>query len=271
MNDLIISLLQSDNPQERKRGINAAAKSADPRYLKHLAALVKTEPVPELRDLAKRAGSYIHKQSQQQSATAPATPKAQAPSQPEPPASPSNNKAPSSSDMATIAQSVAGMGAANGDPEQAEHHYDMAFELHLKDDNARASLELATAFFMNPSRYTQDPTAVAFAAEMTGKPPTEAIPYILDRNNWRELTDRHGGFQKQEGAEREMSDAQTLILWVLGGVLVIALLGIVFSFMGSDTFAALVQGMLYEISGGRAGQMPVPANGIPLPTPTLLP
>lgn len=261
MSNPILAQLQDPSPAVRKRGINAAAKSVDRRYLPALAQLVKSDPEPELRQLAKRAGSYIHKQSQ--AAAAPSS-AAVAPS-----AAPSGAGAISADVMRQTATAVQGHGAAKSDPEQAEYHYDLAFEMHLKEDNARAALELASAFYLNPRHYATDPTAIAFAAELTGRPPVEAVAYIVHRDNWRELTDQHGGLQAAKSESG--NDLSTLVLWAIAGLIALVAFGLLLNFVASDTFATLMQGTLFNATGGRLGESVVSTPLPPLLTPTVAP
>jgi len=61
----ISRLLDSSNPQDRKRAIKLMAQSADSAALPYLAALYKTDSDPEIRDLAVQAGRYIRKQQEE--------------------------------------------------------------------------------------------------------------------------------------------------------------------------------------------------------------
>jgi hypothetical protein len=183
MSDPILARLQHDDPEQRKRGISAAVKANDRRYLKALAYLVKTDPDPSVKEMAKKAGTRIHKQTQSQGS---------APVAPKPSAAPPPQPAP-----ANLGDLLDNVGEAK-DPEQAAIHYDKAFELQLKGMNARAALELGTAFFLNPA-YANDGTAVAFAAEMTGLPPQKAVAYI---SNPGELAQADGQARRIQGRKR---------------------------------------------------------------------
>lgn len=62
MIDMLIEQLQDPNPAVRKRAIMALAKTKDMMAVRPLANVVRNDPVPELRDLALKAGQYIRQQ-----------------------------------------------------------------------------------------------------------------------------------------------------------------------------------------------------------------
>ncbi len=63
MIDYLIQQLQDPNPETRRRAILALGKSKDATALKPLAAVVRDDPNPALRDLARKAGQYIRQQN----------------------------------------------------------------------------------------------------------------------------------------------------------------------------------------------------------------
>ncbi len=71
----LIQQLQDSNPEIRRRAILALGKSKDTAALKPLAAVVRGDPDPALRDLARKAGQYIRQQNPPQppAATPPQT------------------------------------------------------------------------------------------------------------------------------------------------------------------------------------------------------
>ncbi len=238
MSDTIIALLQNADPQQRKRGIAAAAKSADPRYLKYLARLAKADPNDDLRKLAKKAGTYIHQQQQQQQPAedldglraSVGSGAASAPARDDldvlrtASGGESRTSAPPVSAAPNL-QMLIQDGSREVDPAQAESHYNKAFDLQLKGQDARAALELATAFYLNPA-YGNDQTAVAFATEMTGMAPEKAVQYIANPDNWRDLTDKHGGFKRKGDKTEDNGELQSLYLWVAGAVLLLIVFGV---------------------------------------------
>ena len=61
----LIRQLQNPDPDIRRKAIIAIGKSKDATALQALIAVVKGDPDPELRDLARKAGLYIRQQSKQ--------------------------------------------------------------------------------------------------------------------------------------------------------------------------------------------------------------
>ena len=66
MIDLLIEQLLDPNPAVRKRAIMSLAKTKNLAAVKPLASVVRNDPVPELRELALKAGQYIRQQAAQQ-------------------------------------------------------------------------------------------------------------------------------------------------------------------------------------------------------------
>lgn len=222
MNDNILELLTSDNPQQRKRGIGAAAKTTDPRYLKPLGRLYQSDPDDELRLLAKKAGVYIKKHQ-------PAPTPAGATPTPSPDA-PAASLAPSMDDLLGVS------GDETEDREAAEVHYNVAFQHHLKGRDAKAVVELGTAFRLNPD-YASDKTAVALAAELTGQPAHRAAAHIADESNWEALVAKYGGLQT---TAEERENLQQLLMWIAGAVGIVVLIGLGLAFVNGPMFDAIM-------------------------------
>ena len=55
----IFQFLKSDDPEERKKGIKALARTGDREALRYLATIYKEDPEPDVRDLALKAGQHI--------------------------------------------------------------------------------------------------------------------------------------------------------------------------------------------------------------------
>ncbi|MEL6269590.1 MAG: hypothetical protein AAFR22_07250 [Chloroflexota bacterium] len=299
MSDQIVTLLHSDNPQQRKRGISAAAKSADTRYLKPLAQIYKTDPDPDMREIAKKAGIYITRNQHVTPPPPPAAPSpaptsaedsfvalrddlmadvARAADEPEPEPEPltipdlmddmpsaddmlemddSDDVSPSADDILDFVPQVA-LEDGEANPELAEVHYNTAFELHLKQRDARAALELATAFKLNPN-YVEDPTAIALASELTGINGNEVAAYITNTDNWREMVDNLGGIQKSP-EDREW--VQGFAMWALGAMGIVLLFSAFIVLVQSEQFIAaaeqVVEGTLDNLFGGAVSDLPSP-------------
>lgn len=60
--DQLITLLESKDPARRREAIVAMARSQEPRALRYLATVHKSDPVPELRELALKAGRHLKRE-----------------------------------------------------------------------------------------------------------------------------------------------------------------------------------------------------------------
>lgn len=60
--DQLITLLESKDPSRRREAIIAMARSQEPRALRYLATVHKSDPVPELRELALKAGRHLKRE-----------------------------------------------------------------------------------------------------------------------------------------------------------------------------------------------------------------
>ncbi len=267
MSEHILTLLNSQNPTQRKRGISAAAKSADRRYLKPLGRIYKTDPDPALRELAKKAGIYINKQQPEPATAASARPTA-APSVDDdlmalrddtlsatpPPTdlpdlgtllSAATPQPPTPSPAAEYPQQLVTAKAQN--PGLAQMHYNNAFDLSLQGNNGMAALELGTAFHLNPA-YATDAIAVAFAAELTGVPKEQAAAYISNPRNWKTITNQHG-----VTGTRPNTTTNSLLLWIGGGIGFSVIVVILLIVVQSDAFMTVLQQASRDLFGTGFG------------------
>jgi hypothetical protein len=274
MNDPLVQLLTSKNIEDRKRGVTLAAKSVDRRFLPALAKLYQTDPDEGVRELAKKAGSYIHKHAPTPEAMTTPPKAAQPAPQPKPAAAPAakpkaNVPAPAMPDLNELLRAEVASPNATKDipelgelirgevkppsrpaaynPSQAEIHYNLAFEMHLRNDNARAVMELGTAFYMNPD-LEQDIAAVNLAAELTGLPPQQAPKHIANPQNWRTLANQHGGFGKSP-----IKQDRSFLLWAAIAILGLIAVAVVFAFLRSPIFNQAVQQLADQALGGITG------------------
>lgn len=277
MSDQILTLLKSSNPNQRKQGIQAAAKQGSPRYLKVLAHVYKTDPDPSVREMAKKAGAQIARRAKQQQAQPTPQPAAPAddlsdlrgqllgdmPDEPEPAppprrapqqsAAPAERNALVSELMGTAAPAAAPSDNTSAAPpppppgasrEHAKKHYDFALELHLDGKAARTVMELGTALYYNPD-YKRDQAARNIAAQLTGMPAAEAVEYMANPNTWRELTEKHGGLRSGIS-----SASSSLALWIIGGLAGIVVFALLFAFLQSPVFGAALESVFQDTIGG---------------------
>lgn len=198
MSQALISQLQSSDPEQRKQAIIALGKAKERQALKALAYLYKNDPVPEIRDLAYKAGRYITQQTQDA-----ASPPARSPA-PEPSPSSSLYDPYSSSNTDSgyyVDQDAADAGwqdpsrlpknmsygtglsgqtrVSQGNIDRAISYYNRALDLLMKGDRVKAAAELARALEINPN-LAQDIPSRNLAAEILEVDPQEAMDIIQD-------------------------------------------------------------------------------------------
>ncbi|MEO8609486.1 MAG: hypothetical protein ABI690_16460 [Chloroflexota bacterium] len=196
----VVAQLDSDDPEQRKAGIVALARSADAEALPLLVKLYRTDPDPALRELARKAGRRIKTQTQP-----PLTP----PSIPEvtevlPPASLSQNVLETNKD--------------------AKWHYDRALDFHVRKDQAKAAAELSKLIRSNPNA-VHDSAVRLLAGDITGLAPDDAIQTLTDKSARKK-------FEKAQPRVRKAGSRGGL-RWLLLGLALVALAGAIIFFVTS--------------------------------------
>lgn len=162
--------LQNPDPAVRRQAIIALGRSKDLAALPELAKVYKSDPVPELRELARQAGRYI----QQENRPAPSPP----PPPPDVQSEPTVSEAPPT--PVTPAAAVPPPPAITPeDVRRGQSHYRTARNLHEAGEQARAIKELALALHADPG-LANEPVFVTLASEVLGVPPRAAIRTLLD-------------------------------------------------------------------------------------------
>ena len=159
MNDHLAQLRDPD-PAVRKAAIKALASRKDRRALRPLAHLYQNDPDQSVRELAHKAGAYIHKHTPP-TQEAPAV-DAAAPKAPEPPPELSPR-----------------------DRQKAQSFLDRAVDYHMRGDKGRVAENLTKAVTMNPE-LRKDPMAMSMAAEIVGGHGPEAVDQLLQDESGRE-------------------------------------------------------------------------------------
>jgi hypothetical protein len=227
----IALLLKSDDVETRKQGVSALAELNDARVLATLHRIAESDPDDELRGFASAVIASISVPEPFVSEKLPADiapPRASVETMPE-----LDDLMPSLDDL----HASAPVALSENDTHKAKIHYDKAFDLHLKGNDARAVVELGTAFALNPA-YTDDQTAVRFAAELTGLPVNEASEGIRNPANWQAFTERHGGIRRSE----EPSLLRSFYGWVFAGIGIMILVALLVAYFNSEAFAAALSG-----------------------------
>jgi tetratricopeptide (TPR) repeat protein len=197
-----VQQLQSPDPQQRRQAIIALANSRDPAAIKPLAAVYQDDPVPELRDLALKAGRYIR----QEAAT-------------EAPPQTALTVPPESGVEAAPAPGI----VSKRDSELAQFYLDAATNYQTLGDRGRAIENLGKALSLHPARAKE-----SFVANLilmaTGMPADQAVPVLTHPDRREALIARAGGRRnldqrdKNPGIEKATWDnvaIDFLIYWLV--------------------------------------------------------
>lgn len=196
MLDDILQQLRSPDPGQRRRAIIALANSRDPAALKPLAAVYRTDPDPELRELALKAGRYIQQPSGDegspvQTSSAVAVPTAGA----------------VAADSGASPRSVPLKPSVSArDAELAKNYLDSATTYHLEGDKARAVENLGKALSLNPE-LRKDSFTANLMMTLTGRSVQEAMPILIHPDRRAELIASLGGRRKLRKQQTHGKDA----------------------------------------------------------------
>lgn len=219
MLDELIAQLESFDPEQRRRAIIALGRSGDLEALPHLAQVFRTDPDPQLRELARKAGIHIRdlNQARRDAPNASASAEAQkrsvirplsgAEELVKPDASPSAEQA--AEDRRTYTGPVRGRDyeVSREDRERARSYLDSALTLNMRGDNARAMKSLAAALKYNPN-LINDAYFNSIVATVTGLEGDGAIQMVLDSNQRQNFVRTQQEKKKNERVSRHLDEAQ---------------------------------------------------------------
>ncbi len=219
--DELIAQLNSPDPGARRQAIIALGRAADPRALSALGSVYRNDPLPELRELALKAGRYIrqHQQNRQpppqpQPSAPPfaaAPPPDQAGAQAYPQAWQEASRLPTDVAYGTGLRDEVSVSAR--DVERAKAYYNRALDLYMAGDRPKAAAELSRALEINPNLVNDLPTR-NLAGEVTGLPPEQAARALADP----EQRDRFLYPPEAEGAGRKRKRGAALAAATWGDV-----------------------------------------------------
>jgi tetratricopeptide (TPR) repeat protein len=191
-----IPQLHSSDPGQRRAAIIALANSRDPAALKPLATVYRTDPDPELRELALKAGRYI-RQSASEDAP-PAQTSAGMPVQAD---------GAVAADLNVAAQAVPPKQAVSArDAELAKNYLDAATTYHIEGDKARAIENLGKALSLNPD-LRKDSFTANLIMMLTGRSVQDAMPILIHPDRRAELIASLGGKRKLRKQQSHGKDA----------------------------------------------------------------
>jgi hypothetical protein len=174
MSDEITRLLRSPDPAQRRQGIMRLADARSPAALPLLADIYRSDPVPELRELALKAGRYIR---------GPA------------------GAAPTAAGTSAVAPAPGrSQAVSKRDAELARIHLDAAINFHAHGDPARAVENLGKAISLNPA-LEKETLFANLTLSVMGLPVASALPILVH-------PDRRAEFMAQVGGKRKLKRKQ---------------------------------------------------------------
>ncbi|MFQ3567041.1 MAG: HEAT repeat domain-containing protein [Aggregatilineales bacterium] len=220
MLDELIVQLESFDPEQRRRAIIALGRSGDLEALPHLAQVFRTDPDPQLRELARRAGIHIRDRNQ----AGGGAPGASAGTGVEKrssirslagaeeltrAASPPSATSEMTDDRRAYTGPVRGRDydVSREDRERAKSYLESALTLNMKGDNARAMKSLAAALKHNPN-LINDAYFNSIVATVTGLEGDGAIQMVLDSNQRQSFVKTQQEKKKNERISRHLDEAR---------------------------------------------------------------
>lgn len=154
---LIFKSLRSSNPDERKKGVKALARTGKREALRYLATIYKEDPDPDVRQLALDGGKHVKRLMVQGDWVG------------------EGIKHPTQ-EMKAVGSTI-----PEKDQTLSKKHMDDAFEFVVNEDYERAEGLAKKAFTLNPD-LKHDPYYSNLAGEIMGMPAEEAIAALLADN-----------------------------------------------------------------------------------------
>lgn len=231
-----VELINSPDPEVRRKAIIALGKSGDTRALPLLKQVFETDSEPELRELARKAALYIRQQGGA-SAPTPEPPAAQTPAFTDDPnvytgyetygsdsvyetydpnaaytdtGGASEDDYRGTSYLAPDASSSSGkvvedVYVSEKNEKRAKSHFEHAIGLNMKGENAKAAKEMGRALDLNPN-LANDGTFSNLASQVLGLPPSDAVRALLDEDARRQYTRKQRSSTKSGGSTATWGD-----------------------------------------------------------------
>lgn len=220
MIDELIQQLDDVSPVRRKDAVIALGKSRDMAALRPLAKVYRTDPDPEVRELARKAGIYIRQQNE--GATVPPKPTA---------SPPPTNESYTERRMRELQEQKRAAAAAAEQPqidpeearrrpvrgreyavpkevrERARKYVDVALTENLNGDNAKAMKNLTEALSLDPN-LINDGFFNSVATSVTELEGDAAIDVIIDKGRRKEFSTVAKGVAKQAKIEKHMTEVK---------------------------------------------------------------
>lgn len=215
----IIRELDNRSPDARIAAIKKLAATKDPKALKPLAAIYRSDPDPEVRETARKAGLYIRKYTDGDGGAAGAVKTA---------AATASASAAYAGQLRESTPAVEKQKPTTISPVQekrAKESLEAAMDYFMRGDNDKASKFLRKAFENNP-KFRDDPYSIGLASQITGEAGQAAVNAIMGGkavvSDASGASDHRGKQMRKEKKETVESDWFGAGIWatILGATLV---------------------------------------------------
>lgn len=179
MNRELLLQLKSPDPERRRQAIIALGRAKDPQALAALAEVYRRDPVPELRQLAFKAGRYIQQQTQTMPVVGSVPPAQTASPQRTGPIGTEAFIRPAGTGALIQPEPEEELAVPARDAERAKTYYNRALDQHMAGDNEKALKELRRALEINPA-LRSDPVIQNLAQAITGIVGEQAVRLMAD-------------------------------------------------------------------------------------------
>ena len=250
----LLRALRSENPEVRRKAINAMVRSGDPHALEVLKGVYENDPDPAVRSYAQKAARYIWEttRTQKSTSTPPQAPQIRLPL--------SSNADPISHAAQEQQSTRAAREVTKADTLSAQLYFDRAVSLHMNGQTEKALKAFTEAIDFNPELGNQEFPA-NLAGELTGLPPAEAVRLLSDKSLREDITPLQRPSMR---APRKKQSPVTLYLLIIA---LVALISVSFHFVRSgflETYINVIDRSTYgryRESIGRSEYYLVPPSG----------
>lgn len=191
IDDKLIRQLNSPNVEQRKQAIAALAKTKDRDALSYLSNVFRSDSDPEVRDLARKAGIYINKNSPQSGGSGAVGGSGNGSQKAKATYAYDDDDDEEDDGYASAYDEVDDVDddvdeadyddvkVTQLDEERANGLVQQALDIHMRGNNDKAIKYLSQAFAKNPN-LKRDSYTVGLAATITGLPGPQAVGYLME-------------------------------------------------------------------------------------------
>lgn len=223
MDSRILQLIESANPQDRKKAIQMLAKMGGPEAIRTLGMIYKQETDPELKELAVSAGKYIKKQQTGENAAPPMPVRAPIVESYEEDDEPEQDE--------EVEEEYIPVVVSAAKQSQAKGLMDRALDLSMHGEKDKAIESISKAFKLNPN-LREDTYYMGVAMDITGMDQNSTIRLVNEDEKSRKVKNKEklkndgSGGSEEIGWDTALIDLATYYA-VIAGIAIIGMVMIV--------------------------------------------